>query len=219
MYDVGEKERTFFLLAEWICQRGNDRSRRSQLSDRFDSSRIVGKGIIVSAGIRHTAFRWVLKKKMKQQNEFDLPPCDFVASDLIWETDVVVASTVEAISPIVDSLMQSLKTSCCPPEQEIAVEMALREALANAIVHGNHEDPHKKVRICCACDAKRGMLIVVKDQGEGFDPSKIPSPLVGPSILSEHGRGIYLINLLMDEVQFQKGGTEIRMRKDPQAAR
>jgi serine/threonine-protein kinase RsbW len=156
---------------------------------------------------------------MKQQNEFDLPPCDFVASDLIWETDVVVASTVEAISPVVDSLMQSLKTNCCPPEQEIAVEMALREALANAIVHGNHEDPHQKVRICCACDAKRGMLIVVKDQGEGFDPSKIPSPLAGPSILSEHGRGIYLINLLMDEVQFQKGGTEIRMRKDPQATR
>jgi len=38
--------------------------------------------------------------------------------------------------------MHSLKTSCCPPQQEIAVEMALREALANAIVHGNHEDLH-----------------------------------------------------------------------------
>ena len=54
----------------------------------------------------------------------------------------------------------------------------------------------------------------MKDQGEGFDPSKIPSPLAGQSILSEHGRGIYLINLLMDEVQFRNGGTEIRMRKD-----
>ena len=140
-------------------------------------------------------------------------------SDLTWRVDVVVASTIEAISPVVDQLMHSLKTSCCPPEQEIAVEMALREALANAIVHGNHEDLHKKVRVCCACDAKRGMLIVVKDQGEGFDPSKIPSPLARQSILSEHGRGIFLINLLMDEVQFQKGGTEIRMRKYPHATR
>ena len=151
---------------------------------------------------------------MKQQNKLDLPACEFMASDLIWKTDVVVASTVEAISPAVDKLMHLLKTSCCPPEKEIAVEMALREALANAIVHGNHEDLHKKVRVCCACDAKRGMLIVVKDQGEGFDPSKIPSPFAGRSILSEHGRGIYLITMLMDKVQFQSGGTEIRMRTD-----
>ena len=152
---------------------------------------------------------------MKQQNEFELPPCEFMASDLIWKVDVLVASTVEAISPVVDKLMQSFKTSCCPPEQEIAVEMAIREALANAIVHGNHEDLHKQVRICCACDSHRGMLIVVKDQGEGFDPSKIRRPLAGQSIHSEHGRGIYLINMFMDEVQFRRGGTEIRMRKDP----
>lgn len=156
---------------------------------------------------------------MKQPNEFELQPCEFMHSNLTWSVDVVVASTIEAISPVVDQLMQLLKTSCCPPEQEIAVEMALREALANAIVHGNHEDLHKKVRVCCACDAKRGMLNVVKDQGEGFDPTKIPSPRARQGILSEHGRGILLINLLMDEVQFQKGGTEIRMRKYPQPVR
>src|SRR5256884_8041384 len=92
---------------------------------------------------------------MKQQNEFELRPCEFMGSNLTWSVDVVVASTIEAISPAVDQLMQSLKTSCSPPEQEIDVEMALREALANAIVHGNHEDLHKKVRVCCACDAKR----------------------------------------------------------------
>ena len=147
---------------------------------------------------------------MKQQNEFELRPCEFIGSDLTWTVDIAVASTIKAISPVVDQLMQSLKTSCCTPEQEIAVETALREALANAIVHGNHEDLHKKVRVCCACDAKRGLLIVVKDQGEGFDPSKIPSPLTDRGILSEHGRGIYLINLLMDEVQFRMRGTEIR---------
>jgi anti-sigma regulatory factor (Ser/Thr protein kinase) len=80
---------------------------------------------------------------MKQQTEFELQPREFMASDLTWSVDLVVASTIEAISPVVDQLMQSLKTSCCPPEQEIAVEMAFREALANVIVHGNHEDLHK----------------------------------------------------------------------------
>ncbi len=55
--------------------------------------------------------------------------------------------------------------------------------------------------------------MVVKDEGEGFDPASIPSPTAGENIHSGHGRGIYLINLLMDEVGFQRGGTEIYMRK------
>ncbi len=151
---------------------------------------------------------------MQQWDGPDLAPCEFMALDLVWRVDVLVSSTVETISPVVDKLMQLFRTSCCPPEQEFAVEMALREALANAIVHGNRQHPHKKVRTCCACDSKRGMLVIVKDQGEGFDPSKIPSPLVGQNIHSEHGRGIYLINLLMDEVEFRRGGTEIYIRKD-----
>ncbi len=156
---------------------------------------------------------------MKQRNEFELPPCEFAASHLLWRVDVLVASTVEAISPVVDKLTRLFKKSCCPPEQEFAVEMALREALANAIVHGNRQDPDKKVRVCCACDSKRGMLIVIKDQGEGFDPSKIPCPVVGENVHSEHGRGIYLINLLMDEVEFRRGGTEIYIRKDTRRTR
>lgn len=54
---------------------------------------------------------------------------------------------------------------------------------------------------------------MVKDEGEGFDPAMVPSPLVGENIYSEHGRGIYLINLLMDQVEYKGGGTEIYMRR------
>ncbi len=53
----------------------------------------------------------------------------------------------------------------------------------------------------------------MKDEGEGFVPTKVPSPLVGENIYSEHGRGIYLINLLMEQVEYKRGGTEIYMRK------
>jgi serine/threonine-protein kinase RsbW len=151
---------------------------------------------------------------MEQPNHIEPAPCEFMASDLIWRVDVLVASTVEAISPVALRLMQLFRASCCPPRAEFAVEMALREALANAIIHGNREDPRKKVRICCACDSKRGILIIVRDQGEGFDPSTIPSPLIAENIASEHGRGIYLINMLADEVEFRRGGTEIHIRKD-----
>jgi serine/threonine-protein kinase RsbW len=59
------------------------------------------------------------------------------------------------------------------------------------------------------------MLIVVRDPGPGFDPASIPSPVTGQNLFSTGGRGIFLINQLMDEVRFEKGGTEIRMRVAP----
>ncbi|MGH9367294.1 MAG: ATP-binding protein [Thermoanaerobaculia bacterium] len=63
------------------------------------------------------------------------------------------------------------------------------------------------------------LLIVVCDPGPGFDPTKLPTPILGRTIFSTGGRGIYLINQLMDEVRFERGGTEIHMRKNPPAAR
>jgi serine/threonine-protein kinase RsbW len=67
--------------------------------------------------------------------------------------------------------------------------------------------------VCCACDSAKGILIGIRDEGEGFDPAKVPSPLIGEHVASEHGRGIFLINMLMDETHFEDGGREIHMRK------
>lgn len=150
---------------------------------------------------------------MQGENSSGPPACEFNAANLILRVDEMVASEIEAISPVADKVMRLIKETSCAPGHEEAVELALREALANAVLHGNRQDPRKKIRICCACQADRGILIVVKDEGEGFDPAKVPSPLVGENIYSEHGRGIYLINMLMDEIRFERGGTEIHMRK------
>lgn len=57
------------------------------------------------------------------------------------------------------------------------------------------------------------MLIVVRDPGPGFDPTNLPSPVMGKNLYAHGGRGIYLINELMDEVSIARGGTEIRMIK------
>ncbi len=106
----------------------------------------------------------------------------------------------------------------CAAGREFEIELALREALANAIEHGSGNDPSKQIECCVACDHERGMLIVVRDPGPGFDPASIPSPVLGLNLFSTGGRGIYLINQLMDEVRFEKGGTEIHMRTHPPAA-
>jgi serine/threonine-protein kinase RsbW len=126
---------------------------------------------------------------------------------------VTLAADRNAIDPVVQSIMQVVRDTECAVGKEEAIELALSEALANAVIHGAKNDPLKIVECDVACEEKLGMLIVVRDPGPGFDPASIPNPLEGQNIFSNHGRGIFLINQLMDEVQFKNNGKEIHMRK------
>ena len=127
--------------------------------------------------------------------------------------DVAVPADVSAISPAVDWIMRHVSELNFGTEKEFEIEMALREALANAIVHGCKNDPTKKVECSVSGDRENGMMIVVRDPGVGFDPSLIPVPTEDSNLHSDHGRGILLINELMDEVTHEQNGTVIRMRK------
>ena len=143
------------------------------------------------------------------------PICNFEADKLILQLRVTLAAERSAVDPVVQGIMGIVKQMQCAAGKESAIELALGEALANAVVHGCKSDPSKIIECDVACDETRGMLIVVRDPGTGFDPADLPSPVQGQNIYSEHGRGIYLINQLMDEVNFQKNGTEIHMIKRP----
>jgi len=124
-------------------------------------------------------------------------------------------SEIKAISPLVDRLIRLIEESHCVAGEELAVELALREALGNAVVHGNRLDPGKLVHVHCRCQRSTGLSIVVKDFGSGFDPSAIPDPLAADHLEVERGRGLLLMRSQMDEVSFQCGGTEVHMRKRP----
>jgi len=143
--------------------------------------------------------------------------CEFEASDLLVKVDMTLPADVNAISPVVGKVMEIVTEMGCAAGREFEIELSLREALANAIEHGSGGDPSKQVECCVACDHARGMLIVVRDPGPGFDPASIPSPIQGQKLFSTGGRGIYLINQLMDDVKFERGGTEIHMRTKPPA--
>jgi serine/threonine-protein kinase RsbW len=141
-------------------------------------------------------------------------PCiEFDTRDLLVRLDVTIPGDAAAISPLVDRVIELVRSLECAAGKEFEIETGLREALANAIRYGCEHDPSRSVQCAVACDQQRGVLIVVRDSGPGFDPSSIVSPVVGDNIFSNHGRGIYLINQLMDEVSFARGGTEIRMCK------
>ena len=109
--------------------------------------------------------------------------------------------------------MTMIQECNCVTGHERDVEIALREALTNAVLHGNHQDAEKQIQISCRIQFGGELSIIVKDEGKGFDPSKVPDPTVIPNLDSEHGRGIYLMRALMDEVHFEQGGAEVHMRK------
>lgn len=141
------------------------------------------------------------------------PPREFGSDNLILRINVTIPADPEAISPVVSGIMELARWMDCVEGKEMEIETALREALANAITHGCGGDRSKKVQCCVACDEDHSLLILVRDPGSGFDPKTLPDPTLGQNLLSSHGRGIYLINELMDEVRFERGGSQIVMRK------
>jgi serine/threonine-protein kinase RsbW len=131
----------------------------------------------------------------------------------IMEIDSWMPSVIQAISPLVNRLMRLIEMSQCVPGEEPDVELALREALGNAVRHGNQEDPGEKIHIRCRCGPGKEISIIVTDQGKGFDFGTT----VGSSLTSdhavEHGPGIRLMKANMDDVHFERGGSEVHMRR------
>ena len=91
-----------------------------------------------------------------------------------------------------------------------AIKLALEEALINAIKHGNHQDPHKKVKLSATL-APSEIEIIIEDEGSGFDRNGVPDPRVEENLEKCSGRGIFLIESYMSEVEWSRGGRRLRM--------
>ncbi len=94
--------------------------------------------------------------------------------------------------------MSLIAGSLCVRGTEELVELALREAVSNAMLHGNLLEARKLIHVRCCCEGTKGVFIVVRDQGHGFDPNKVPDPLAVENLGAEHGRVIQLMKLAMD---------------------
>jgi serine/threonine-protein kinase RsbW len=101
------------------------------------------------------------------------------------------------------------------PEDELGnISLAAREAAVNAVMHGNRQDPAKKVDLSLELN-DHALTIRIADQGDGFDPDSLPDPLAPENILRGSGRGIFLIRTFMDELKFRRleSGTELTLVK------
>jgi serine/threonine-protein kinase RsbW len=119
----------------------------------------------------------------------------------------------EAISPLVDRLMLLIEGSQCVPGEEPDVELVLREALANAVLHGNQQRGQIKVHVRCRCGPQGELSVVVMDQGKGFDFRSVMDNAFDCGRGSERGHGLLLMKAHMDEVHFERGGSEVHMCK------
>lgn len=88
--------------------------------------------------------------------------------------------------------------------------VGVTEALANAMLYGNHRDVLKQVRVDVAI-GDECVDLWVRDEGQGFDPDRVPDPTLPENLHRTGGRGIFLIRELMDEVEFNDRGNAVRL--------
>lgn len=124
-----------------------------------------------------------------------------------------VPASIAGLDRVHEHTMRIVRTMRCAEGAEDKVEIALRETLANAVIHGSGYNPRKRISVCCFCSEARGVLLLVRDTGSGFDPSRVPDPTAGENIYKSHGRGIFLIRQMMDQVRYRRGGREVVMRR------
>lgn len=126
---------------------------------------------------------------------------------------VVIPGEMARVATVTEGVSEMLHERGFPEAKQFEVELALQEALTNAIRHGCRNDPKKLVQCSVTIEESGEVLIVVRDPGPGFDPASVPDPSDPANLLKSSGRGVYLINHMMDEVRFADGGREIQMRK------
>ena len=119
---------------------------------------------------------------------------------------------IELVNAVLDEVLEPLEID---EESSYWMGIALREALTNAMKHGNELDPEKKVEVALEVGAD-GIDIVVEDEGSGFDPAAVEDPLAPDNLLKTQGRGIFYMRKFMDKIEYAfgaAGGTKVRLHK------
>jgi len=129
--------------------------------------------------------------------------------------DINIGSRFDNID-LVDVVTEAvLRHSGMDDESVERLGLAIREAVANGVQHGNKEKPEKRVTVSFVLE-KEEISIRIQDEGEGFDLEGLPDPLAPENLFKPRGRGILLMNSFMDEVDFEFSGdrgTVVKLRK------
>jgi serine/threonine-protein kinase RsbW len=119
---------------------------------------------------------------------------------------------IELVQVLLEDSLQRLQLD---EDSRYWIGIAIREAVANAIKHGNREDPAKQVTVRVRV-VEEVLTIEVQDQGEGFEPTQVADPLAPDNLLKPDGRGIFYMKRFMDDIDYSfgpEGGTRVTLRK------
>ncbi|MFQ6031509.1 MAG: ATP-binding protein [Candidatus Zixiibacteriota bacterium] len=128
---------------------------------------------------------------------------------------IIIPSSLNYLPKVDEYVEGKLRELGVDENKLVDIAISVTEAVTNAVVHGNRNDLKKKVHIRLKADSSH-VEITVEDQGNGFDPESIQSPIVEKNLLKEVGRGIFILKSLMDEVDFiihPQKGTLVKMTK------
>ena len=126
--------------------------------------------------------------------------------------EFVFPATAAACADVHTQILEITTAAGFKDEAQLELDLALQEALANALIHGCKKDASKQIH-CRVAMENGSVVITIADPGPGFDPEAVPDPLseVGQGRFS--GRGVHFIRSVMDEVSYARNGAELTMRK------
>jgi serine/threonine-protein kinase RsbW len=130
-------------------------------------------------------------------------------------TELSLPSRIETVATAAAAVAEFLSRSGITEDAAFGIDMAVREAVTNAVLHGNQQDENKTVDVTLK-SSPDAVEISVHDQGAGFNPENVPDPTAEENILKASGRGIFFMRSFMDEVNWlirPGGGTTVRMLK------
>ena len=130
-------------------------------------------------------------------------------------TELSLPSRIDTVATAAAAVADFIGRSGVSDDAAFGIDMAVREAITNAVVHGNRQDENKTVDIVLK-SSPDAVEISVHDQGPGFNPKDVPDPTATENILKTSGRGIFFMRTFMDEVDWlirPEGGTTVRMLK------
>ncbi len=125
-------------------------------------------------------------------------------------------STLDSVDRAEELATEAATRAGVDEDDLMKIGMAVREAMVNAVAHGNRYNANKRVRFSLSHSPER-FTIVIADEGEGFDFDHLPDPLAPENLLRTSGRGIFLIRSFMDDVHLRRleaGGTEVTLIKN-----
>ncbi len=114
-----------------------------------------------------------------------------------------IASEIRLVDLVHEASQKMAELAGFEEDEALNVALAVREAVINAITHGNRRDPQRTVEMTLTANGS-GITVRIRDQGEGFDPERTKDPTADDNLLRSSGRGLLLIRAFVDEVKFRR---------------